>query len=244
MNYPSVIYHSLDTMIKKTELSLALDAASSALNAGHLSAVVNSFFLNTKICVNGIPYIKISGLSAILRTNNSGAERPLIYQGIKGILAPSEIVEIDGHEHISGPSLRALIDTRIGFSQGKTKQYLAVAMNAYERILNLSQVRDLKDVFLDDIQKNRSTLKVQRITEYGITCCEFSNQAFFSNDLVEFAHISSVVSDPMRALDITNGVIILKTIHRKLTSLGIHDLEGMYRFCTNNNYSIGWTRNL
>lgn len=239
-NLPSVVYEPLRDLIERPELNYIADIATNALNTGHITGIINAFFLNTKICVNGVPYIKISGLSTILRTGNSGAERPLIYQGMLGVLPPATIIEVDSEEHISGPSLKALIDARIAFTDGKTKNYLQVAMQTYDKIVNLSQVRDLKEVFLDDIRNNRSLLKNRRIFEYGITQCEFSGLLFTNRNEVEFAHIESVITQPLLALDIDNGVIIMKAIHRELTRLGIHDYQRMYQFCLDNNYSTNW----
>lgn len=240
MNVPTVIYHDLNALINRPELDHVATAATSLLDSGHITGIVNAFFVNTKICVNGIPYIKISGLATILRTSNSGAERPLVYQGMKNILSPAQVIEIDGEEHISGPSLKAILDTRSNLTNGRTKQYLNVAMQAYNHIINLAIVRDLKDIFLEDINNNRSTLKTQRIVEFGITHCEFSGEFISSRNLVEFAHIESVITNPMLALNINNGVIILKTIHRELTNRGIHDYKGMYDFCKEFNYSTNW----
>lgn len=239
-NLPAVVYHPLSELTQLYELDLVLNAASEALDTGHITAIVNAFFVNTKICVNGIPYLKVSGLSTILRTGNSGAERPLIYQGMPGIISASEIVEIDGIEHISGPTLRGLIDTRVSLTTGRTKQYLMIAMQSYERILSLSQVRDLKDLFLEDIRNNRPLLKTQRIAEYNITACEFTGNYFNKRAEVEFAHIESVVTNPMLALDINNGVIILRQIHQELTRRGIHGYEGMYEYCKENSYRTDW----
>lgn len=239
-NLPSVIYLPLNELTQRNELDLVLKVASRVLNEGHITAIVNAFFINTKICINGIPYLKVNGLSTILRTGNSGSERPLIYQGMPGVISAAEIVEIQGVEHISGPTLRGLIDTRLSQATGKTKQYLLIAMASYERILNLSQVRDLKEVFLDDIRNNRPLLKTQRIAEYNITTCEFSEVTFVNRLDVEFAHIESVVSNPMLALNVNNGVIILKSIHQVLTRRGIHGYEGMYNFCLENNYLTDW----
>lgn len=237
---PLVVYHQLNSMVDRSELYHIANAATNALNQGHVTGIVNAFFVNTKICVNGIPYIKISGLSTILRTGNSGAERPLIYQGMQNVVAPASIIEIDGDEHISGPTLRSFIDTRIAFTSGRTKQYLQVAMQAYEQIINLSLVRDLKETFLEDIRSNRPLLKTQRIAMYNITCCEFSGIQFNHPSETEFAHIESVVTQPLRALDVNNGVVIMKSIHRDLTNRGIHDFEGMYNFCKENNYFTNW----
>lgn len=240
-NLPSVIYHSLNELTQRNELELVMQGTFIALSARHISAIVNAFFLSTKICINGIPYIAINSLAVILRTGSSGAERPLVYQGFYGVLSPAAIVEINGIEHISGPTLRSLIDMRMLQTDGRTRAYLQIAMQSYERILNLSQVRDLKEVFLDDIRNNRPLLKSQRIAEYNISCCEFTGAPFLSRQEVEFAHIESVVTNPMRALDISNGVIILKAIHRELTRLGVHDYDGMYIFCQSNGYSTAWS---
>ncbi|WP_221411046.1 hypothetical protein [Aeromonas hydrophila] len=239
-NLPSVIYRSLNEITQVNELESVINATHQALNSGHITAIVNAFFINTKICVNGLPYIKVSGLSAILRTGNSGAERPLIYQGVTGVISPAAIIEIDGIEHISGPTLISLINFRMAQTIGRTHQYLSVAMQAYLRILNIPQVRDIKDLFLDDIRNNRPLLKTQRIAEFNISSCEFTNTPFTNRQDVEFAHIESVVTNPLLALDVNNGVIILKTIHRELTRLMIHDYAGMYNYCLTNGYSTAW----
>ncbi|MGF6150525.1 hypothetical protein [Pseudomonas fluorescens] len=240
-NLPAVIYHSLNELTQRNELEFVIRGTFSALSEKHISAIVNAFFLSTKVCINGIPYIAIGSLSVILRTGNSGAERPLVYQGVRGVVSAAEIIEINGVEHISGPTLRSLIDMRMLQTDGRTKAYLQVAMQSYDKILNLSQVRDLKELFLDDIRNNRPLLKTQRIGELNISCCEFTGTPFSSRQEVEFAHIESVVTNPMLALDINNGVIILKAIHRDLTRLGIHDYDGMYTYCQSKGYSMDWS---
>lgn len=240
-NLPAVIYHSLNELTQRNELDFVIQSTFIALSAKHIAAIVNAFFVSTKICINGIPYIAIGHLSVILRTGNSGAERPLVYQGVRGVVSAAEIVEINGVEHISGPTLRSLIDMRILQTDGRTRAYLQIAMQSYDRILSLSQVRDLKELFLDDIRNNRPLLKTQRIVELNISCCEFTGASFSSRQEVEFAHIESVVTNPMLALDINNGVIILKAIHRELTRLGIHDYDGMYTYCQSKGYSTAWS---
>ncbi|MDQ7091172.1 MAG: hypothetical protein Q9M50_11125 [Methylococcales bacterium] len=107
-------------------------------------------------------------------------------------------------------------------------------MQAYERIINLAKVRDLKDIFLEDIRNNRPLLKSQRIAAYDITQCAFSGNYFSNKSEVEFAHIESVVTQPLNALNIDNGVIIRCSIHRELTK------QGMYNFCIQKNYFTNW----
>jgi len=94
--FPAVIYYPLQDISTKNELEIISTLAKDSLDKGHIASIINAFYINTRICRNGIPYIRAKGLASILRTGNSGAERPLIYQGIPGVLAPSAIIEIDG----------------------------------------------------------------------------------------------------------------------------------------------------
>lgn len=239
---PAVIYEDLNKLAEKYEIEIALNATFEQLDRGHIASIINAFFQNTKICVNGIPYIKVKGLSSILRTGGSKAERPLIYQGMAGVFSPSIIIQIGGEDHVSGPSLVAALHARMHFNSGKTYQYLIYASEIYRRIINLAQVRDFKDMFLANINECRPQLKRERIEKHGISCCEFSGTQFTSLDGVEFAHIDSVATNPSQALNINNGVIILRQIHADLTRNHIHDLAGMYQYCINNNYSTEWAK--
>jgi len=63
---------------------------------------------------------------------------------------------------------------------------------------------------------------------------------FAKDSDVKFAHIESVVVNPFKALDLDNGVIILKNIHANLTRLNIHTFEQLYLFCKENHYSTDW----
>jgi hypothetical protein len=117
-------------------------------------------------------------------------------------------------------------------------------MELYNQIVHHRGVRDLRDLYREKIESKRPLLKADRIATFGITHCEFSGTPFNSLSEVEFAHIESVVTAPFRALDITNGVIILKAIHRELTSQGIHDSAEMFKFCRTNNYRTDWADRL
>lgn len=240
---PVAIYHNLNELVEKAELETVLNIVQQQLHRGHITSILNAFFLNTKICINGIPYIKVTGLAKILRTGTSGAERPLVYQGIQGVISSAELIEIEGYEYISGPSLIGLINTRTLLVSATTKQYLNVATQTYYKIINLSQIRDLKEIFLDEIRNNRPYLKRDRIEIFSITQCEFTGEYFNQCDEVEFAHIESVSTNPFKALDITNGVIILKHIHKDLTKRKIHNFDEMYNYCLEKNYSLIWANN-
>jgi len=241
-NLPAVIYYPLEKISTKNELEIISTFAKDSLDKGHISSIINAFYKNTQICLNGIPYIRVKGVSQIIRTGNSGAERPLIYQGIAGVLAPSAIIEIDGEDYISGPSLLALISTRISVKSGITKEYLSIAFDVYNRIVNLPNVRDMKDVFISEIETKRPYLKKARIEKFGIERCEFTGNLFGNYSNVEFAHIESVVANPFKALDLNNGVIILKEIHARLTKLNVHTYEQLYLFCKDNNYFVDWAK--
>ncbi|MGE8705363.1 MAG: hypothetical protein ACN6O5_22005 [Achromobacter sp.] len=210
------------------------------LDRGSIDSIIRALYVNTKICVNGVPFIKVQGIADIVRTGNSGLERALIYQGLRGFLPRSEIVSIDGFDHISGHSLCAILDSRIASRNGKTKQYLQIALNLYYRILDLGSVRDLKELFQEEIENKRSSLKVERIRVYRIDKCEFTESPIHDFSSVQFAHLDSVVYNPNRALDINNGVIILREIHADMTRRGINSYEETYSYCEEKKYSLKW----
>lgn len=237
---PVVQYHTIDEAVARNELEMAISAITIELDKGETTKILNAFLAGTRIRVNGMPYLKVKELAQILRTGNYGAHRILVYNGIPQVVNAAVLVEIEGEEYISGPSMLALVEARISFTSGKTKQYLNLVKEMYDRIKNSEYVRDLKEVFLQAINEKRSSLKAARINKYSITQCEFSGLLFGDASKVEFAHIESVVTNPNLALDIDNGVIILKDIHSQLTKLGIHDSTGMYNFCRGKNYSTSW----
>lgn len=240
MNLPAIQYYPLKELSDPFIIVNISQAVRDKLDECNINAIINAFYINTKICSNGIPYIKVKGISEIIRTGNSGLERALIYQGLDGVLPRAEIVSIDGFDHISGHHLCALLDARIATRRGNTKQYLKIAFDIYLQIVNSGCVLDIKELFLEEIEKCRPALKNQRINERNIVACEFTGVEYKSTSEVQFAHIDSVVYNPNRALDIDNGVIIFKKIHTEMTRLGINSYEETYEFCVNNNYSLAW----
>jgi hypothetical protein len=240
MNQLSLVYHDLAKLSDPFSIDDISNATLYQLDIGNVESIVNAFYMNTKICVNGVPFIKVKGIADIIRTNNSGLEKALIYQGLPGFLPRSEIVSIDGFDHISGHSLCAILDSRIACRSGKTKQYLQIALNIYYKIINSGAIRDLKEIFLEEIEKKRPSLKSDRIRIRNILECEFTKEKIFDYSLVQFAHIDSVVYNPYRALDINNGVIIFREIHADMTRQGINTFEETYLYCEENSYSLIW----
>lgn len=240
MNSLSLRYYDLAQLSDPLSINDITIAALDQLDKGSVESITKALYVNTKICVNGIPFIKVQGIADIIRTGNSGLERALIYQGLPGFLPRSEIVSIDGFDHISGHSLCAILDSRIANRSGKTKQYLQIALSLYCKILNTGAVRDLKEMFLDEIESKRASLKSERIRVHGITKCEFTESPIYDYSLVQFAHIDSVVYNPNRALDINNGVIILREIHADMTRQGINSYEETYSYCVAHGYSLKW----
>jgi hypothetical protein len=223
---------------------LVIDDISSAtldqLDRGNVESIASALYANTKICVNGVPFIKVQGIADIIRTGNSGLERALVYQGLPGFLPRSEIVSIAGLDHISGHSLCAILDSRIANRSGKTKQYLKIALTLYNKVLSSGAVRDLKEMYIEEIENKRSSLKAERIRVHNITKCEFTGTNIYDYSLVQFAHIDSVVYNPSRALDINNGVIILREIHADMTRRGINTYQETFSYCKDMDYSLDW----
>lgn len=240
MSNVAIRYYDLETLSDPFAITDISNAMIDQLDQGNIKSIIDALYINTKICSNGVPFIKVKGIADIIRTGNSGLERALIYQGLPGFLPRSEIVSIEGKDHISGHSLCAILDSRIATRNGKTKQYLKIALDLYYRILNSSSVRDLKEMFIEEIEKKRSTLKQERIRFKNITHCEFTGKYIDDFSDVQFAHIDSVVYNPYKALDINNGVIIFRDIHSDMTRLGINTYEETYEYCEDNNYSTDW----
>ena len=240
MNQLSTIYYDLDKVIDPFVIDDIINIVREQLDKGNIKSIVDAMYRNTKILENGIPFIKVHGISTLLRTSNTGFERVLIYDGIPNLLPRSSIVQIDGNDYISGHSFISILDNRIANKRGKTKEYLNIALDLYNEIINSSRIRDLKDIFIEKIEKNRSSLKQKRIKSKNITHCEFTNIVINDFSKVQFAHLDSVIYNPYRALDIENGVIIFSNIHADMTQLEIHTYEETFHYCKSKGYSVDW----
>lgn len=243
-NLPSTHFYTLanldiDLRQQVVEYNMAL---LNCLSSRTLSAIKNAFTRGVLVWRNGLCYIKVSELNNLLRTS-SGASNYYWQQGIAGYSSPSVPHTLGGDIYISGPDFFGLLDARIQSTTGTINLYLKYVRALYISITSSPTFNDLRSSFVGDINGQRSQLKNQRISRYGINCCEFTGVVIFDTSTVQFAHVESVVTAPLLALNIDNGVIILKEIHAELTRLGVQDFAGMYDFCVRNNYSITWAEN-
>ncbi len=204
-----------------------LNGIISALNSG---VIVNS---------NGAIFINVSVLHTLLRTN-PGAANTIWQDGIPGYVSGVDGRTIEGNIYISGSDFVGLLDARRQTSIGQSKLYLQFIQAAYNTISDHPQIIDVRSAFIKTIDNMRSTLKSKKIQEKNITCCEFTGIKFNDTNQVEFAHINSIITDPENALNINNGVIIMKQIHAMLTKQQIQTFAGMYEFCQRNNYFTDW----
>lgn len=234
----SVRTYDLEYLCNKNALDYICDETTELLSRNSLRAIINAFYKSTVVAQNGMLYFRIKDLAQILRTGSSGAERVLIYQGVKGVYSPAEIINIDGKECISGPTLCQILDYRINSSLGKHRQYLKFSNEVYQELS--MRCNELRECYYLEIEQNRNKLKKERIRRYNITQCEFTGKEFRTLDEVEFAHIEGVVVCPDRALSIDNGVIILKEIHAELTRMQALTFEEMYEYCKEMGYSLRW----
>lgn len=215
--------------------SFILDRLYSRTLKAIISAFHNAIILNT----NGAVYIDVTYLHTLLRTN-PGAASTIWQDGICGYVSGVDGKEISGNLYITGPDFIGLVDARMQTVPGISKLYLQYIQAAYYTISSHQHVVDVRAAFVDTINKMRSELKRLRISEKNISKCEFSNTAFINNSQVDFAHINSIVTDPENALNINNGVIVLKKYHKELTQRHIQDFSGMYKYCLDNKLSIVW----
>lgn len=239
-NELSVNYYSLPELREKEELGYSGGKIFERLSKNHLKSIENAFLQNTKISSNGIIYIRIKGLANILRTSSRGVASTLIYNGVEGVLSSAALISIEGEEYISGPSLIGFLDYRIKTVPVKQQLYLTYSKNIYDYINGIKEIANLAAIYTQEIDDNRKFLKRKKISEYNISCCEFTGKKFSSISEVDFAHIESVVTSPHLALNLDNGVIIFKDIHSELTRLEIVTFEGMYEYCCEKDYKLDW----
>jgi hypothetical protein len=162
MNQLSTIYYDLDKIIDPFVIDDIINIVREQLDKGNIKSIIDALYNNTKILGNGIPFIKVQGISTLLRTSNSGLERALIYEGIINILPRSSIVQIDGYDYISGHSFISILDSRMANKRGKTREYLHIALDLYNKIINSSEIRDLKDIlasYITTIQFHPKTIQ-------------------------------------------------------------------------------------
>ena len=227
--------------INPSNLSVDMnDAIIRTLTSSTLTTIRNAFLRGVLITENGWPYIDVSQLKHLLRTSNSGAENPLWQNGINGLVSPSLPFTVEKKIYITGSDFISLLDARIRLSTGQTQLYLRYARDIYDSILDCKPIQDLNTSFNSRVSIDRSGLKKRRIDYNRHTLCEFTGIHFTNYIDVEFAHIDSVATAPLRANDIYNGVIILKAIHADLTYRNIHDFEGMHDFCKEMGYYTNW----
>lgn len=213
------------------------------LNSRTLTSIKNAFTRSIVVMNNGWIYVKVDELHHLLRTGNSGADAYYWQYGFNGYSSPSTPHYFGNEIYISGPDFCSLLEARIGSSVGKSHLYLKYVRAIYMQLTSLPIIFDLRSTFTLEIEERRSQLKRMRISTYGITCCEFTGQQFLNESDVDFAHVQSVATAPLIALNIDNGVIILKSIHTELTRSRIHDFAGMYDYCIHNNLNINWAEN-
>lgn len=244
-NLPSTQVYSLED-VKVDVRSQMIDFNKALLDTLHqktLSEIKNAF-TNAAIVANyGAMYFKVEQLDRLLRTGNSGAAGYMWQHGIPGFSSGATSYVFGQDICISGADFLGLVEARIQTTFGKRSIYLKYVRALYFAISSLSVFQDLRTVFASNIEQQRVQLKAQRIAAYHVHCCEFTGHQFASQSEVQFAHIDSVVTNPLQALNIDNGVIIFREIHAQLTDLNIHDFAGMYDFCEQNDYSTNWADN-
>lgn len=243
-NFPSTHFYTLSDLDVnlKNQLIDFNNKVLSNLNTATLSTIRNAFFRAMRVYPNGASFVHVTELANLLRTGN-GAHNILWQHGLAGYASPSQQYNIGDDIYISGPDFCSLLDARLMVTSGTQNLYLKYVRSIYQAITSSSQITNLRTIFVENMISRRSALKHERISKYLITKCEFSGEPILNSDKVVFAHIDSVATAPLRALDIRNGVIILKKIHDRLTNLQIHDFAGMYDFCISNNFDTTWAYN-
>jgi hypothetical protein len=213
------------------------------LDTRTLTTIRNAFMETFFISTAGEIFISLDKLMHLLRTSNSGAEKSMVRYGLGRQVSPSATHNINGVTCISVFDFKNLLDAKYHFASLKgyrQSQYLRYVSQLLNYLLEHKTIREHANLFLERVENYRPQLKSDKIDQFNIQHCEFTNTRFADKSKVEFAHINSVITNPHQAIDINNGVIILKEIHRDMTQKHIHTFEGMYEYCLENGYITDW----
>lgn len=237
--------YTLESLIQRDDIRSTRQAILNQLNSGNITGILNAFLSNTLVTEFGFVYFKVKGLNNILRTSVSGLERAYVYQGVPGQISPSEIISFNGDDYISRYELIKLIEYRLdNVPSAKTKLYLEIVKDIYNRVVTYPDFANLKNAFIEKVQEKRSSLKAARMAEYNITNCEFTNAIINRDNIMEyeFAHLDAVAHNPFIALNIDNGVIIHKDIHKDMTKKGLNTAQDIYNYCIEHRYFVYWAK--
>ncbi|KYN81664.1 hypothetical protein ATY35_19860 [Vibrio cidicii] len=213
------------------------------LDKGTLTRIKRSFESSVLISNFGELLINVNKLSELFRTGNSGAESVFIRKGIGNSVSPSKTINVESDYYISVFDFEAILSNRIdssSFIGGKKYQYLCYVKMLLEYLKDHRVYRDVRNLYFSQVEEHRPRLKKERYDMLKSKCCEFSGKYISDLSDYEFAHIQSVVTNPRNALNVYNGVLIHKDIHRALTNNQVHDFEGMYEYCERFDYSLVW----
>ena len=250
-NNPVIRYDSLSNFgITSNELHQQHNLAQAILNeldTRTLTTIRNAFMDSFFFSSAGEIFISQDKLMHLLRTGNSGAETSMVRYGLGRQVSPSTTHDINGVNCISGFDFKNLLDARCHLASLKgyrQSHYLRYVSHLLNYLLEHKTIRDHANLFFEQVDRFRPQLKRTRIEQFNIQHCEFTGTEFIDKSKVEFAHINSVITNPHQAIDINNGVIILKEIHQDMTLKHIHTFEQMYEYCQEKNFLTDWADSL
>jgi hypothetical protein len=243
--FPAIQIYSLSELEinLKNQVIEYNNALLNQLTTRTLTTIKKAFQRGVRVEDSGRCYVAVTELHNLLRTDNPGTSIYYVRNGIDGYASRSETHDLGGELYLSGPDFSGLLDARIHSTFGVQHLYLKYVRAVYQALTASPVIGELRNAFVSSIERKRSEMKGARIRAYNISACEFSGVTFTNTEEVQFAHIESVATSPTLALDIDNGVIILKHLHAELTSRHVHNFEGMYDYCINNGYSTIWAEN-
>ncbi|WHP63924.1 hypothetical protein [Vibrio harveyi] len=245
-NPPEIRYSTLDELkfnSKDLDNVKIADMILQQLNKGTLTRIKRSFESSVLISSFGELLINVNKLDQLFRTGNSGAESVFVRKGIGKSVSPSKMINVESNYYISVFDFESILSNRIdssSFVGGKKYQYLCYVKMLLEYLKEHRVYRDVRNLYFSQVEEHRPRLKKERYNMLERKFCEFSGERISNLSDYEFAHIQSVVTNPRNALNVYNGVLIHKDIHRKLTSNQVHDFEGMYEYCERFGFSLIW----
>ncbi|MPQ45189.1 hypothetical protein [Clostridium tarantellae] len=200
----------------------------------HLTGVAKSWIEHAHIDKRGIIWVDTEKMHTILRTSKSNAKYILNNVSDKNKIRLKNIIYVCAYE------IGRIIDEAIQSQKSGTKlQYLRYSEKIYKAIRDCDCAENLRNIYCQQLEDNRKTLKKKRINKYKIKFDELTEEVLIKKT-AEFSHIRSYALFNELGNEIENGLIVNKETHKLITKEGINDENELLILCNDKGWNINW----
>lgn len=216
------------------DMNLNLPDVPKDSDKGTCTKVRNAWVNFTHIDDEGIVWVDIERVEAILRTTKAIAKRQV------GNVDDKDILRYGKKIYIRAYKITNIIDRFIQEEKiSRRKEYLKYSEQIYRAIRDCDAAEVIRSKYISNIEEDRKKLKKKRIKEYNIKFDELTGNKLIRKT-AEFSHIRSFAIFREISTDIENGLIVNKETHKIITKKGINDEVELYYLCQERNWNTDW----